>query len=107
MQNQLSSYYKEKKVFVTGHTGFKGSWLVACLHLLGAKVKGYALKPEYENGLFDLLHPMQICESVLADIRDKENLQKEILSFQPTIFFILPLSHWFAVRMKFLQIHLK
>jgi CDP-glucose 4,6-dehydratase len=89
MQDQLFSYYKDKKVFITGHTGFKGAWLMACLHLAGAKIKGYALAPEYENGLFNLLTPLQIAESVIADIRDKERLQKEIDSFQPDFIFHL------------------
>ena len=86
---QLFSYYTNKKVFITGHTGFKGAWLMACLHSAGAKIKGYALAPEYENGLFSLLFPLQIGESVIADIRDKERLQKEILSFQPDFIFHL------------------
>ena len=43
MQNHLLSYYKGKKVFITGHTGFKGSWLMAWLHAVGRNIKGYAL----------------------------------------------------------------
>ena len=85
----LFSYYKDKRVFITGHTGFKGSWLMACLHLAGAKIKGYALTPEYENGLFDLFKPLQIAETIIADIRDKQKLQKEIESFQPDFIFHL------------------
>lgn len=85
----LSSFYKDKKVFVTGHTGFKGSWLVACLHLLRAKTKGYALAPEYENGLFSLLQPLNNDESVIDDIRNKQRLQKEIEEFQPDYIFHL------------------
>jgi len=89
MLPQLSSYYSGKKVFITGHTGFKGSWLTACLHQLGARVKGYALQPEYENGLFNLLMPLQIIESTIADIRNKQLLQDEIISFQPDYIFHL------------------
>ena len=89
MYNQLSSYYSRKKVFVTGHTGFKGSWLVACLHHFGAEVKGYALVPEYKNGLFDLLQPLQACETIIADVRNKATLQKEITAFQPDHIFHL------------------
>jgi len=87
MQQHLS-YYKGKKVFITGHTGFKGSWLMACLHHAGANVKGYALAPDYD-GLFKLLAPFQIAESIIADIRDKARLQKEIDSFQPDFIFHL------------------
>ena len=86
---QFFSYYKGKKVFVTGNTGFKGAWLMACLHLAGAKVKGYALAPECENGLFSLLVPLEIGESVIADIRDKQRMQNEIVSFQPDFIFHL------------------
>ena len=87
MQQHLS-YYKGKKVFITGHTGFKGSWLMACLHYAGAKVKGYALAPDYD-GLFKLLSPLQIAESIIADIRDRARLQKEIDSFHPDFIFHL------------------
>src|SRR5215813_7709322 len=89
MQDNLSSYYKNKKVFITGHTGFKGSWLMAWLHLAGAQVKGYALAPEYPNGLFSLLEPLRIGDSIIADIRDKERLRKELDSFRPDIIFHL------------------
>lgn len=86
---RLSSFYNNKKVFVTGHTGFKGSWLTATLHNLGATVKGYALAPDYENGLFDLLQADGIVESVIADIRDKEKLTAAIQAFQPDYVFHL------------------
>jgi CDP-glucose 4,6-dehydratase len=85
----LSPFYKGKKVFVTGHTGFKGSWLIACLHLLGAKIKGYALPPEYDNGLFSLMKDLNIAECILSDIRNKEQLQKEVEEFQPDYVFHL------------------
>jgi len=61
---------------------------MACLHQAGAKVKGYALAPEYD-GLFTLLEPLQIAESIIADIRDRTRLQKEIDSFQPDFVFHL------------------
>ena len=81
--------YRNKKVLVTGHTGFKGAWLCACLHLLGARVKGYSLPPEYDNNLFDLLSPLQSIESVLADIRDRERLRREVENFAPDLIFHL------------------
>ena len=85
----LAANFRGKKVFVTGHTGFKGSWLLACLHKLGAKVRGYALKPEFENNLFNLLKPLNIVDSVIADIRDKERLTRELVDFQPDFIFHL------------------
>ncbi|MGN6400395.1 MAG: CDP-glucose 4,6-dehydratase [Flavisolibacter sp.] len=85
----LSSVYRDKKIFITGHTGFKGSWLMGILNQLGAVAKGYALAPENENNLFSILWNRGFEESVIADIRDKEKLQKEILDFQPDFIFHL------------------
>ncbi|MEH7087287.1 CDP-glucose 4,6-dehydratase, partial [Neobacillus drentensis] len=50
------SFWKDKKVFITGHTGFKGSWLCLWLHALGAKVTGYALIPSTNPNLFECCH---------------------------------------------------
>ena len=93
---QLQQYYKNKKVFVTGHTGFKGSWLCAVLYKLNAEIKGYALEPGYVDaclphtqGLYEILQPSINMQSVIADIRDKERLQKEIENFQPDYIFHL------------------
>lgn len=86
---QLFSQYHDKRVFVTGHTGFKGSWLLSILHKIGAKVKGYALESEYPQGLYNLLEPLQIVESVMADIRDAERIKQEILTFNPDYVFHL------------------
>jgi len=89
MQQQFLSYYKGKKVFLTGHTGFKGAWLLNCLELAGATVKGYALAPENENGLFSLTAGSLAAESIIADIRDKKRLEEELISFQPDFIFHL------------------
>jgi CDP-glucose 4,6-dehydratase len=86
---QLQSIYKGKKVFITGHTGFKGAWLTALLHTFGARVKGYALAPEHTQDLFNLLQPLYAGESIIADIRDKEKLSAEMLSFEPDYIFHL------------------
>ena len=85
----LQSFYKNKKVFITGHTGFKGAWLMALLHQLGAEIKGYALAPEYEGCLYQRLQPLNIGESIIADIRDRRRLADEISSFQPDYVFHL------------------
>jgi CDP-glucose 4,6-dehydratase len=84
--NNIDEHYHNKKVFVTGHTGFKGSWFITWLHLLGAQIKGYALK-EVEKSLFNTISSNLTFESVIADIRDKEKLQNEILNFQPDFIF--------------------
>ncbi|RZJ95382.1 MAG: CDP-glucose 4,6-dehydratase [Hymenobacter sp.] len=86
---KLQSVYQGKKVFLTGHTGFKGAWLLQWLHLLGAHVKGYALAPENANDLYYLLEGDHLCESVIADLRDPARLEAELLAFQPDFIFHL------------------
>jgi len=83
------SFYKGKKVFLTGHTGFKGSWLLSWLHILGAETKGYALTPEYDNSLYGIVEGEKLCHSIIADIRNKEKLEKEVLDFKPDFIFHL------------------
>lgn len=85
----FKQFYSGKKVFLTGHTGFKGAWLLSWLKLLGCEVMGYALAPENELSLYNVLQGNTLCKSILADIRDREQLQKELLSFQPDIVFHL------------------
>lgn len=86
---QLRSWYQGKKVFLTGHTGFKGAWLLSWLRLLGATVKGYALPPAYDQGLFSLLEPLREGQSVLGDIRDREKLTAALQDFKPDYVFHL------------------
>jgi len=86
---ELQRYYQGKRVFITGHTGFKGSWLMACLLQAGAMVKGYALAPEYEEGLYRILSPLPPELSCIADIRDSVRLQNELLEFRPDYVFHL------------------
>jgi CDP-glucose 4,6-dehydratase len=85
----LTSAYCNKRVFITGHTGFKGAWLAAILQKCGAIVRGYALSPESEKNLFSLTWKEGEGESIIADIRDRERIVKEIVSFQPDIIFHL------------------
>lgn len=86
---EILNIYKDKKVFLTGHTGFKGSWLLTWLHELGANIKGYSLAPENEQDLYNLIDGNSFCESVIADIRDKQRLQDELTVFQPDFIFHL------------------
>ncbi len=78
-------FWKNKKVFITGHTGFKGSWLCLWLHSLDAKVSGYALKPPTDPSLFDLCRIDKLVRSSIADVRDGESLTKAMLEAQPEI----------------------
>jgi CDP-glucose 4,6-dehydratase len=85
----LQEIYRGKKVFLTGHTGFKGAWMLKTLSLLGAEVKGYALDPLTNDDLYFLIDGDSICTSVIADLRDKKRLEEEIVSFQPDFIFHL------------------
>jgi CDP-glucose 4,6-dehydratase len=85
----LLKCYFGKRVFITGHTGFKGSWLIQVLKTLGAKIKGYALAPDTESSVFNELSGAEICESEINDIRNKEALIKSIKDFQPDFVFHL------------------
>jgi CDP-glucose 4,6-dehydratase len=85
----FEAIYKDKKIFITGHTGFKGSWLLVWLHSLGANIKGYALAPENEYDLFNAIKGNELCDSIIADIRNQEKLKHAILDFQPDYIFHL------------------
>jgi hypothetical protein len=61
----LKKFWKNKKVFLTGHTGFKGGWFSIFLNLLGAKIVGYSLRPEQKNNLFDLANLNKQIQDIL------------------------------------------
>ena len=79
------SFYKGKRVLVTGHTGFKGSWLCRILLDLGAEVTGYALKAPTEPSLFALMGLEKRMCSVIGDIRDLDKLKEVFKETQPEI----------------------
>lgn len=87
VDNGLNTFYRNKRIFVTGHTGFKGSWMLTWLNFMGCIVKGYALEPENKNDLFNIIDGNSSCESIIADIREKEKLKNEILKFKPDLIF--------------------
>lgn len=78
-------FWQKKRVFVTGHTGFKGSWQCLWLHKLGADVTGYALEPPTVPNLFTLCRIEELIKSVCADVRDGMSLRKEMISAEPEI----------------------
>ena len=79
--------YKGKKVLVTGHTGFKGSWLSLWLIKLGAKVIGYALEPPTNSNHFELLNLDMV--SIIGDIRDRDRLNAIFKKYKPEVVFHL------------------
>lgn len=81
----LKEFYKGKNVFITGHTGFKGSWMCRVLQYLGANITGYALKSPTNPALFDLCHFGKNINSIEGDIRDLENLKNALVKNQPEI----------------------
>ncbi|MGN1179616.1 MAG: CDP-glucose 4,6-dehydratase [Suilimivivens sp.] len=82
---QWVDFYKGKKVLVTGHTGFKGSWMVKLLLQAGAEVIGYALKPPTEPSLFELCGLSSEMNSIEGDIRDLAHLKKVFSEVKPEI----------------------
>jgi CDP-glucose 4,6-dehydratase len=81
--------YKNTRVFVTGHTGFKGSWLLSMLHQLGAEVMGYALEPNTTPSLYNTIQGDTLCKSVIGDLRDVTKLHQTMVDFQPDFVFHL------------------
>ena len=80
-----ASFWKDKKVFLTGHTGFKGSWLSLWLQSMGAVVKGYSLAPPTDPSLFLVADVARNMESEIGDIRDLAQLKGSMLAFDPAI----------------------
>lgn len=81
----MQNFYKGKKVFITGHTGFKGSWMTKILVNFGAEVTGYSLAPNTTPDLFTLTGVEQKITSIIGDIRDLASLKKAFIKAQPEI----------------------
>lgn len=78
-------FYRDKRIFVTGHTGFKGAWLCKMLSKFGADVTGYSLMPPTNPNLFNIIKLDDSINSVIGDIRDYNNLQRTFFNVQPEI----------------------
>jgi CDP-glucose 4,6-dehydratase len=82
-------FWRSKRVFITGHTGFKGAWLSYWLTQAGATVRGYALAPATQPNLFTELKLAESLEHTVGDIRDLEKLSSQIREFRPDVVFHL------------------
>ncbi|MEO7860817.1 MAG: CDP-glucose 4,6-dehydratase [Nitrospirales bacterium] len=89
MDHLFGGVYHGKTVLITGHTGFKGAWLALWLHLLGARVIGYALPPITEPSLFRLANLQEGLTHVAGDIRDADKVREVWKQYQPQIVFHL------------------
>jgi CDP-glucose 4,6-dehydratase len=85
----MQDFWKGKRVLITGHTGFKGSWLAFWLKLLGSEICGYAHAPDSSPNLFENLRLEDQIKSVTGDVRDLPSLEKSLNDFQPDIVFHL------------------
>jgi len=85
MQNLFNGTFNGKKVLLTGHTGFKGSWLSIVLNQLGANVYGYALEPNTKPNLFELAKVNELISSTIGDIRNYDFLIETFQKVQPDI----------------------
>jgi CDP-glucose 4,6-dehydratase len=89
MVSKIVEYFVGKKVLVTGHTGFKGSWLSLWLSEMGAEVTGFALAPQYKRSHFDLLKLQDRIHHIEDDIRDADRLNAAFDQAKPDIVFHL------------------
>lgn len=96
MNEHLEQAFRGKRVLVTGHTGFKGPWLLAMLHLFGAEVTGYALAPTTQPSLYQLIHGDQLCRSVIGDLGDREKLKQVVDECKPN--FVIHMGAQSLVR---------
>ncbi len=81
------TFWRDKRVFVTGHTGFKGAWLCMLLSSFGARVAGYALPPPTQPSLYELARVDELVDSTVGDVRDFELLCDHVGKFAPAICF--------------------
>ena len=79
------AFWSGKRVFLTGHTGFKGSWMLHWLAMLGAVTRGFALPPDTQPSMFALTDAAELCDHVVGDIRDAAALREALVAFRPDI----------------------
>ena len=88
VKKNLKAFFKNKRVFITGHTGFKGTWLTSCLINFGAKVMGFSKKDEKLNNFKKICYHEKI-SNVYSDVLNYSSLKKNLINFDPQIIFHL------------------
>src|SRR3979490_1821887 len=95
------TFWRGRKVFLTGHTGFKGAWASLLLSHLGAEVYGFALAPEHETGLFQAAGSARELHHVVGDVRDPSALGAALKQAQPSV--VLHMAAQSLVRMSYAE----
>jgi CDP-glucose 4,6-dehydratase len=83
----VKALWEKRRVYITGHTGFKGSWMSLWLASLGAKVQGYGLLPESEPNLFTVARVSECVDHEVGDIRNLEQMERSVAAFKPEVVF--------------------
>ena len=83
----VKTIWENRRVYITGHTGFKGSWMTLWLASLGAKIHGYALPPESEPNLFSIARVSECVEHEVGDIRNLAEMESSVAAFKPEVVF--------------------
>ncbi len=96
MPQHLRETFAGKRVLVTGHTGFKGPWLLVILEMLGATTLGYSLEPETKPSMFELIGATRLCRHETGDLRDRQTLNRIVDDFEPE--FVLHMGAQSLVR---------
>jgi CDP-glucose 4,6-dehydratase len=89
MRKLFGNFFQNKRILITGHTGFIGSWLSIMLNELGADLIGYALSPHTQNDNFVVTNLKKRMVSIIGDIRNFKKLQKVFYNYQPEVVFHL------------------
>jgi len=87
LEDMVKAFWEDRRVYITGHTGFKGSWMTLWLANLGARIHGYALEPESEPDLFSVARVSECVEHEVGDVRNLTQMESSVAEFKPEVVF--------------------